>query len=96
MIQLNGLLIGFLVVFLFRSGFQIALDLLNISHLRKHRFTVPHAFQDTVDADKFAKIASYTADSAKFGMVSRLFDQAVLLGILLSGVLPWLVAAING
>jgi len=95
MIQWNGLLIGFIVVFLFRSGFQIALDLLNISHLRKHRFTVPHAFQSTVDADKFSKIASYTADSAKFGIAARLFDQAVLLGILLSGVLPWLVAAIS-
>ncbi|MFW6147496.1 MAG: M48 family metallopeptidase [Thermodesulfobacteriota bacterium] len=95
MVQFNGLLIAFLVVFLFRSGFQIVLDLLNISHLRKHRFTVPHAFQDTVDADKFSKIASYTADSAKFGIAARLFDQVVLLGILLSGVLPWLVGAIS-
>jgi len=96
MIQLNGLLGAFLLLFVFRSVFQLALDLLNISHLRQHRHKVPRAFQDTVDAEKFSKIVSYTADSTTFGIVARLFDQAVLLVILLTGLLPWLVEAING
>jgi STE24 endopeptidase len=95
MIQFNGLLIAFLLVFVFRSGFQLALDFLNISYLRRHRATVPRAFQNTVDVEKFSKIASYTADSAKFGIVARLFDQAVLLVILLTGILPWFVEAIK-
>jgi STE24 endopeptidase len=96
MIQFNGLLIAFLGVFVFKAGFQFVLDLLNISYLRQHRFTVPHSFQSTVDVEKLSTIASYTADSAKFGIVARLFDQAVLLVILLTGVLPWLVGVING
>ncbi|MBW2078643.1 MAG: M48 family metallopeptidase [Deltaproteobacteria bacterium] len=96
MIQFNGLLLVFLLLFVFRSAFQIILDLMNISHLRQHRHSVPRAFQDTVDGEKFAKIVSYTADSTTFGIVARLFDQAVLLAVLLTGLLPWLVEAING
>jgi STE24 endopeptidase len=96
MIQLNGLLLAFLFLFTFRSAFQLALDLMNISHLRRHRHTVPQAFQGMVDGERFSKIASYTADSTKFGIVARLFDQAVLLVILLTGLLPWLVEAISG
>jgi len=93
---LNGLLIAFLFFFAFRLVFQLALDLLNISYLRRHRHTVPRAFQGVVDGDRFSKIASYTEDSTRFGIVARLFDQAVLLAILLSGLLPWLVDAIKG
>lgn len=96
MIQFHGLLLVFLLVFVFRSAFQLVLDLMNISHLRQHQHTVPRAFQKTVDRERFSKIVSYTADSTKFGIVARLFDQAVLLVILLTGPLPWLVEAING
>ncbi len=68
---------------------------MNISYLRRHRQAVPRAFQETVDEEKYSKIVSYTADSTKFGIVARLFDQAVLLVILLAEPLPWLVEAIN-
>jgi STE24 endopeptidase len=96
MIKFNGLLIAFIFLFVFRSAFQLALDLINTSYLRRHRHAVPQAFQGVVDGEKFSKIASYTADSTKFGIVARLFDQAVLLTILLTGLLPWLVDAIKG
>jgi STE24 endopeptidase len=96
MIQLNGLLAVFLLLFVFRLAFQLALDLLNISFLRRHRHAVPQAFQGVVDGEKFSKITSYTEDSTRFGIVARLFDKAVLLAILLTGVLPWLVDRING
>ncbi len=48
-----------------------------------------------MDREKFSKIAAYTADSTRFGIVARLFDQALLLVILLTGFLPWLVEIIN-
>jgi STE24 endopeptidase len=96
MIQFNGLLIAFLFFFAFRLAFQIGLDLLNISYLRRHSHAVPRPFQGVVDGKKFSKIASYTKDSTRFGIVARLFDQVLLLAILLTGVLPWLVHGING
>ena len=95
MIQLNTLLITFLALFVFRSLFQLALNLINVSHLRRHGNDVPRVFQGMVDKEKFSRTAAYTADSTKFGIVARLFDHAILLVILLSGILPWLVEIIN-
>jgi len=95
MIQFNALLIVFLAVFVFQSLFQLALNLTNIIHLRRHENHVPRIFQGTVDKEKFSKIIAYTADSTRFGIVERLFDQMVLLVILLTGLLPWLVEIIT-
>jgi len=95
MIQFNALLIVFLALFLFRSVFQLALNLINVSHLRQHGNDVPRVFQGTVDRGKFSRIAAYTADSTRFGIVARLFDEAILLVILLTGFLPWFVEIIN-
>jgi len=95
MIQFNALLIAFLAAFVFQSLFQLALNVINITHLRRHGKYVPRVFQDTVDKEKFSKIISYTADSTKFGIVEKLFDQALLLVILLTGLLPWFVEIIN-
>jgi STE24 endopeptidase len=95
MVQFNTLLIAFLAVFIFRSLFQLALNLINISYLRRHRNDVPRVFQGKVDREKFSRIAAYTADSTRFGIGARLFDQGLLLVILLTGFLPWLAAVIN-
>jgi STE24 endopeptidase len=95
MFQFNALLIAFLAVFVFRSIFQLALNLINISHLQHQGNNVPRVFQGTVDREKFSKIAAYTADSTRFGIVARLFDQAILLVILLTGFLPWFVEIID-
>ena len=95
MIQFNALLIAFLAVFIVQIVFQLVLNLINISHLRKHKDHVPRVFQDMVNKEKFAKIISYTADSTRFGIVERLFDQAILLVILLTGLLPWFVEILH-
>ena len=95
MIQFNALLIAFLALFVFQSLFQLALNLINISHLRRHENHVPRVFQGIVNKEKFSTIIAYTADSTRFGIVERLFDQALLLVILLTGFLPWFVEIIT-
>jgi STE24 endopeptidase len=95
MIQFNALLIAFLAVFVFQSLFQLALNLINITHLRRHENRVPRVFQGTVNKEKFSTIIAYTADSTRFGIVEKLFGQVVLLVILLTGFLPWLVEIIH-
>ena len=95
MIQFNALLIAFLAVFIFQILFQIFLSLLNVNYLRRQENHVPRVFQHTVDKEKFSKIIAYTADSTRFGIVEKLFDQVVLLVILLTGVLPWMVGIIT-
>ena len=95
MIQFNALLIAFLAVFIFQILFQIFLSMLNVNHLRRQENHVPLVFQGTVNKEKFSKIIAYTADSTRFGIVERLFDQVVLLVILLIGLLPWIVEIIT-
>ena len=95
MIQFNALLIAFLAVFIFQSLFQLALNVINISHLRRHGNHVPRVFQGTVNKEKFSTIIAYTAESTRFGIVERLFDQMILLVILLTGLLPWFVEILH-
>ena len=95
MIQLNSLLLTFLAVFLLRSGVQVSLNWINISHLRQHGTTVPEIFQDTIDPEKLKRISAYTVDSDNFNMVATLANQGLFLIILLAGFLPWLVKTIS-
>ncbi len=95
MIQCNPLLITYLAVFVFKSAFQVALDLVNIFYLRRHKGRVPQAFQGKVDEKKFSDIAAYTTDTGRVGIFSRLFEQALLILVLLTGFLPWLVHYIS-
>ena len=95
MVQLNSLLISFLILFLLRSATQLILNRLNISHLRQSGNAVPEVFQDTIDPEKLKKISAYTVDSAHFGILAALASQIFFLTLLLSGLLPWLVQAIH-
>ncbi len=91
MIQFNLLLIAFLIIFGVRSFFQVVLNRLNIRHLHRYGGEVPTVFQGLVDQDSLARISSYTADSARFGLINSLFNQSLILALLLSGFLPQLV-----
>jgi STE24 endopeptidase len=95
MVQFNILLIIFLAAFFLKAFFQLTLSLVNISHLRQQGDNVPGVFQGIVDKEKFSKIIAYTADSSRFAIATRIFDQLILLAILLTGFLPWLVQIIN-
>ncbi|NIO03401.1 MAG: M48 family metalloprotease [Proteobacteria bacterium] len=91
MIQFNLLLIAFLIVFGVRSLFQVILNRLNIRHLHRYGGKVPTVFQGLVDQDRLTRISSYTADSARFGLINSLFNQSLILALLLSGFLPQVV-----
>jgi STE24 endopeptidase len=95
MIQFNGLLLVFLVLFLLRSATQYYLHRLNLAHLRQYGATVPAIFQDTVDQETLKKISAYTIDSDHFQMGASLIHQGLTLIVLLSGFLPWLTKAIR-
>jgi len=95
MIEWNVLLVTFVVVFLCRSACQYWLHRLNLQHLRQKGHTVPILFQDTIDPEKFRRIADYTAESSDLSLVSTFSQQAVSLAILLSGLLPALAGLIE-
>ena len=94
MIQSNILLWTFLVLFICSSLFRWTLSRMNIGHLKRFGNTVPEEFQGELNEDTLSKMTAYTADSSKFASFVSFFDDAVLLCILLSGILPWYVAVI--
>jgi STE24 endopeptidase len=95
MVQLNPLLLAYLIISFLRSGTQFFLNRLNISHLRRCGDTVPEVFRDTIDREKLGKISAYTIDSARFGIFSTFAAQIFFLVLLLSGFLPWLAYQIS-
>lgn len=95
MVQFNILLWAFLIVFGLRSATQLLLNRLNISYLRQHFREIPEFFRGAVDEEKLGKMAAYTFDSTRLGVLATLVNQIFSLLILLSGFLPWLVQTLR-
>jgi STE24 endopeptidase len=91
MILFNSLMVFFLTVFVTSALAQAALKWLNLRHLRRHGHEIPAAFAGEIDGETLAKISRYTLDTSRFGTGEALFDDAVTLLVLLSGLLPWLI-----
>ncbi len=91
MIQFNLLLITFLAIFGISSIFRWGLKRINISHLRKLSHHVPEFFKEEIDGKTLSKMTDYTVDSSRFTSIASVFNDIVILVILLSGFLPWLI-----
>src|SRR4029077_16334277 len=53
-----------------------------------HADKVPPAFREMVDEPTYRRSVDYTLAKSRFGEVVTLFDAALLIGLLFSGVLP--------
>jgi STE24 endopeptidase len=68
---------------------QLWLDQLNRRHVLAHADSVPAAFQEIIDSATYAKSVQYTLAKSRLNQVEIVFDTALLVAVLLSGVLPW-------
>ena len=91
MVQWNGLMVFFLAVFAASLLIRGGLTWLNIRHLHRHGHEVPEVLEGEIDAGTLARISRYTIDSSRFGSIESLFDDALTLAVLLTGLLPWLL-----
>lgn len=94
MVAFNGLLIAFLILFAVTALCKWLLAHLNIRHLQRHGHEIPEVFRGEIDGATLAKITDYTIESSRFGSFETLFDDILILLILLSGFLPWLLSLI--
>jgi STE24 endopeptidase len=78
-----------LVLILVRAIAELWLSRLNQRHVRAHANEVPPAFREIVDEPTYRRSVDYTLAKSRFGEVVTLFDTALLIGLLFSGVLPW-------
>ena len=95
MIQFNALFAGFLVLFAAAAFTRYALTRVNIGHLHKHGHIVPEAFRNEIDEATLVRMRDYTVESSRFHSMETLFDDAILLIVLLGGVLPWITGLIE-
>jgi STE24 endopeptidase len=78
-----------LVLILARAIAELSLSRLNERHVRAHANEVPTAFRGVIDNTTHRRSVAYTLAKGRFGDVVTVFDTALLIGILFSGVLPW-------
>lgn len=76
-----------------RLAAQLALEAFNRSETRLHAGVPPGSLHEIMDDATFAKAADYTLAKSRLASWELLLEAAVLVGLLFSGVLPWLWAA---
>lgn len=82
-------LLLFVLIFVAGSASKWLLNRINIGHIERHGDTVPDVFQGEIDAETLAGMSRYTVESSRFGAAETLFNDVLLLIVLLSGILPW-------
>jgi STE24 endopeptidase len=78
-----------LVLIFARAITEVWLSQINQRHVRAHANEVPHAFRGLIDEAMYRRSVDYTLAKGRFGDVANLFDAALLIVLLFSGVLPW-------
>src|SRR5499427_6290627 len=78
-----------LTLILARSIAELWLSRLNQRYVRAHANEVPPAFREMVDKPTYHRSVDYALAKSRFGEVVTLFDAALLIILLFSGVLPW-------
>lgn len=93
-VQLNYLLVLFLVLYILAASVRAGLHALNISHLRLRGHEIPREFSGIVDKEKLEEIQNYTIATGRLGVLRGLSLDIFLPALVLSGFLPWLSGAI--
>ena len=78
-----------LVLVLARAIAELWLSRLNQNYVRAHADEVPLGFREIVDEATYRRSVGYTLAKGRFGDVVTVFDTALLITLLFSGVLPW-------
>jgi STE24 endopeptidase len=68
---------------------ELWLSRLNQRHVRAHAKEVPAAFRGIVDQETYRRSVDYTLTKNRFGNITAVFDTALLIAVLFSGILSW-------
>lgn len=76
-------LIIFIAAYLIITAFGYWLDFLNLSHIKRYGALIPHEFEGEIDQALLTRTRDYQVEQTRFGFISSLFDNVVLLFFLL-------------
>lgn len=80
------LLYIFIVLYALNFALELALDVLNLKHVAKHK-TIPPQFSDQISENSFHKSREYATTKLKFSIFSRCVSTIILFSFLQSGLL---------
>ena len=75
---------------------QLWLDRLNRRHVLDHAGRVPEAFEGIIDEPTYARSVQYTLAKTRLGEIETIYNAALLLVVLFSGLLPWAYGLFSG
>jgi STE24 endopeptidase len=96
MIPWNNILVAYLIFFILSAGFRLYLERLNASNMKQSKGVVPEVFRGFINRKELAQMDRYNLDKIGFSVVESATTRVVFLGIILSGLLPWLTRAVEG
>ena len=77
------------LLILARLAAELWLASLNRRHVLAHADEIPPAFRGIIDEPTYKKSVAYTLAKGRLGNIEGIYNTAVLLAVLFSGVLPW-------
>jgi STE24 endopeptidase len=83
------------ILILSRTAAELWLSRLNQRHVQAHAMELPPAFRAIIDETTYCRSVDYTLAKGRFGDVVNLFDAAVLIAVLFSGLLPWVFGRVS-
>ena len=93
---MNTYLILIIFAYLVVVIFGYWLDYINLSNLKKYGSVIPPEFEGKIDQELLIKTRNYTVEKTKFGFISSIFDNIILLLFLFGGILnifnSWVVS----
>ena len=79
----------FLLLYVLTEGFGYVLEFLNLRYLRERGDTVPEEFAGQIEAAQLEQVRAYTLTSTRFDILTSMFDEALTLIFIFSGLLVW-------
>src|ERR1043165_7155225 len=73
-----------------RLGAELWLERLNRYYVQAHADEIPAPFAGTIDQETYRRSVAYTLAKNRLASIQAIYDTAVLLIVLFSGILPWL------
>ncbi len=91
--------LAFITLYALVLGAGLALSWLNLRHQAREGAVVPGELEGRIDPEQLAKIAAYTRDRARFGMLRTAVDGGLYALFLFGGPLGWydrFIAGLSG
>ncbi|MFA6566625.1 MAG: M48 family metallopeptidase [Victivallales bacterium] len=93
---MNTILIIILAAYAVVRAFDFLLDYLNYRHLKAFGHLIPEEFKGGIDAKQLKKTSDYTVDKMRFGLICTVFDEALILTFIFSGLLDAYSSRLDG